>query len=122
MTSPRFVAAVEEGRRIGDNIRKFVAFLLSANLGEVLVFAVAIVAGLGAPLAVIQVLLVNLLTDGLPAVALALDPASGRTMSSPPRRGAHLFDRRMWLALGAIGLVVGSATLAAYARRARLRR
>ena len=65
------VAAVEEGRRIGDNIRKFVAFLLSANLGEVVVFAVAIVAGLGAPLAVIQVLLVNLVTDGLPALALA---------------------------------------------------
>jgi P-type Ca2+ transporter type 2C len=109
------MAAVEEGRRIGDNIRKFVAFLLSANLGEVLVFAVAIIAGLGAPLAVIQVLLVNLVTDGLPAVALAQDPPSARTMSSPPRHGAHLFDRRVWLALGAIGLVVGSATLAAYA-------
>ena len=50
------VAAVAEGRRIGDNIRKFVAFLLSANFGEVLVFAVAISVGLGAPLAVIQIL------------------------------------------------------------------
>lgn len=107
------VAAVEEGRRIGDNIRKFVAFLLSANLGEVLVFGAAIVAGLGAPLAVIQVLIVNLVTDGLPAVALARDPASGRTMTSPPRRSTRLFDAPMWLALGSIGVLVGGATLAA---------
>jgi P-type Ca2+ transporter type 2C len=109
------VAAVEEGRRIGDNIRKFVAFLLSANLGEVLVFAVAIIAGLGAPLAVIQVLMVNLVTDGLPALALARDPRSPGTMTSPPRRGTRLFDRPMWLALGLIGVLVGGATLAAFA-------
>jgi calcium-translocating P-type ATPase len=108
------VAAVEEGRRIGDNIRKFVAFLLSANLGEVLVFAVAIIAGLGAPLAVIQVLMVNLVTDGLPAVALARDAASARTMTSPPRRGTQLFDALTWLALGSIGVLVGGATLAAF--------
>src|SRR5581483_4356264 len=55
------IAAVAEGRRIGDNIRKFVAFLLSANLGEIVVFAVAVAAGLDPPLAVIQVLLINLL-------------------------------------------------------------
>jgi Ca2+-transporting ATPase len=108
------VAAVEEGRRIGDNIRKFVAFLLSANLGEVLVFAVAIVAGLGAPLAVIQVLLVNLVTDAIPALALTKDPASPDTMTSPPRRGTQLFDRPMWLILAAIGTLVGGATFAAF--------
>ncbi len=88
------VAAVAEGRRIGDNIRKFVAFLLSANLGEVLVFAAAVGAGLGPPLAVVQVLLVNLVTDGLPAVALAQDPAEPATMLSPPRHGDRLFGRR----------------------------
>jgi calcium-translocating P-type ATPase len=109
------VAAVEEGRRIGDNIRKFVAFLLSANLGEVLVFAVAIIAGLGPPLAVIQVLLVNLVTDGLPALALARDPASSRTMISPPRRGTRLFDPAMWFVLGVIGVLVGAVTLGAFA-------
>jgi Ca2+-transporting ATPase len=109
------VAAVEEGRRIGDNIRKFVAFLLSANLGEVLVFAVAIVGGLGAPLAVIQVLLVNLVTDGLPALALARDPAVRGTMTSPPRHGTRLFDSALWFALGAIGILVGAATLGAFA-------
>ena len=108
------VAAVAEGRRIGDNIRKFVAFLLSANFGEVLVFAVAITAGLGAPLAVIQILIVNLVTDGLPALALARDPASPETMSSPPRPGNELFDSRTWLRLLWIGCVVGLATLAAF--------
>ena len=108
------VAAIAEGRRIGDNIRKFVAFLLSANLGEVLVFTIAILAGLGPPLAVIQVLLVNLVTDGLPALALALDPASVDTMTSPPRRGRELFDARTWHALLWIGVLVGGATFAAF--------
>jgi calcium-translocating P-type ATPase len=109
------VAAVEEGRRIGDNIRKFVAFLLSANLGEVLVFAVAVVAGLGAPLAVIQILVVNLVTDGLPALALARDPALPGTMMSPPRGGTRLFDPRSWMALALVGVTVGATTLAAFA-------
>ncbi len=109
------VAAVGEGRRIGDNIRKFVAFLLSANLGEVLVFAVAIGAGLGSPLAVIQILIVNLVTDGLPALALARDPASAETMTSPPRTSAALFDRGVWRTLLWIGVLVGGTTFAAFA-------
>jgi len=108
------VVAIREGRRIGDNIRKFVAFLLSANLGEVVVFAVAVGAGLGAPLAVIQVLLVNLVTDGLPALALARDPADAGTMTTSPRVGDRLFDRAMWVALGAVGLAVGAMTLASF--------
>jgi Ca2+-transporting ATPase len=108
------VAAVAEGRRIGDNIRKFVAFLLSANFGEVVLFAIAVAAGLDPPLAVIQVLLINLMTDGLPALALARDPASELTMRTPPRRGDYLFDRRTWTALAFIGLLVGAAATAAY--------
>ena len=109
------VAAVAEGRRIGDNIRKFVAFLLSANFGEVLVFAVAISVGLGAPLAVIQILVVNLLTDGLPALALARDPAAPETMQTPPRRGQQLFDGATWRFLLWVGLLVGGVTFAAFA-------
>ena len=108
------IAAIQAGRRISDNIRKFVAFLLSANLGEVLVFAVAIVAGLGPPLAVVQVLLVNLVTDGLPALALGQDAATDETMGSGPRRGMRLFNRRQWLALGVIGLLVGAVTFVAF--------
>ncbi len=108
------VAALREGRRIADNVRKFVAFLLSANLGEVVLFAVAVVGGLGAPMAVIQVLLVNVVTDGLPALGLARDPASAETMRLGPRRGARLFGGDLWAALGLVGLLVGGAGLGAY--------
>ena len=108
------VAAVREGRRIDDNVRRFVAFLLSANLGEVLLFGIAVLAGLGVPMTVVQVLTVNLLTDGLPAVALSRDPASADTMSRPPRPAGGLFSRPLWFALGLAGTVVGLAATAAY--------
>jgi P-type Ca2+ transporter type 2C len=108
------VLAIREGRAITDNVRKFVAFLLSANFGEVLLFTVSILAGLGVPMTVIQILLVNVLTDGLPAVALARDPASPATMRRPPDRRAHLFGRLDWAALGGVGMLVGLASLAAY--------
>jgi P-type Ca2+ transporter type 2C len=108
------VAAIREGRTITDNIRKFVAFLLSANLGEVIMFAIAILAGLGAPMSVVQVLLVNVLTDGLPAVALARDPASPDTMSRPPERTTRLFPAVDWGALAFVGALVGLAGLAAF--------
>ncbi|HEU6446417.1 MAG TPA: cation-transporting P-type ATPase [Gaiellaceae bacterium] len=108
------VAAVREGRRIADNIRTFVAFLLSANFGEVVLFAVAILAGLGAPMTVVQVLVVNLLTDGLPAVALARDPASGDTMRRPPAGLGTILGRDLSLVLGAAGLAVGLAATAAF--------
>jgi P-type Ca2+ transporter type 2C len=108
------VAAISEGRRIADNIRKVVAFLLSANLGEVVLFAIAIPAGVGAPMTVVQVLTVNILTDGLPAIALARDPASAETMSLGPRPQAALIPRPLARALGGIGLLVGVAGLAAY--------
>jgi Ca2+-transporting ATPase len=79
------VAAVRRGRSIYENVIRFVHFLLAANAGEVMVFALAIALGLGAPLTVVQILLVNLLTDGLPAVALAVDPPERDVMRRPPR-------------------------------------
>lgn len=108
------VAAIREGRRISDNVRKFVAFLLSANLGEVVLFAIAVIAGLGAPMTVVQVLTVNLLTDGLPAVALSRDPSSPTTMRRRPRGHGTLFPRQLQIALGLAGLAVGLAATAAY--------
>jgi calcium-translocating P-type ATPase len=108
------VAAIREGRRIADNLRKFVAFLLSANLGEVFLFAVSVLAGLGAPMTVVQVLAVNMMTDGLPAVALSRDAASAESMSRLPRRGTRIFPPRLWAALAAVGALVGLAALAAY--------
>jgi Ca2+-transporting ATPase len=79
------VRAIEQGRRIYDDVVRAVHFLLAANLGEVLVFALAIPLGLGAPLTVLQILLVNLLTDGPPAVALSADPPEQGVMRRPPR-------------------------------------
>ena len=108
------VAAIREGRRIAANIRNFVAFLLSANLGEVVLFAFAILAGLGAPMTVVQVLTVNLLTDGLPAVALACDAASPASTGARPRGHGSLFPRRLQLALAGLGFAVGAAATAAY--------
>ena len=108
------VAAIREGRRIAENIRKFVAFLLSANFGEVALFAVAVLAGLGAPMTVVQVLLVNVLTDGLPAVALSRDPASATAMQRGPHSRTRLFGRADWLTLAGLGTVVGGAAFAAF--------
>jgi Ca2+-transporting ATPase len=107
------VAAIREGRRITGNVRKFVAFLLSANLGEVVLFGITVLAGLGVPMTVVQVLTVNLLTDGLPAVALARDPA-GADVMSPQAPSASLFSRELKVALGLAGLAVGFAATAAY--------
>ncbi|HEY1318381.1 MAG TPA: cation-transporting P-type ATPase [Gaiella sp.] len=108
------VRAIREGRRIDANVRKFVAFLLSANLGEVVLFAVCILGGLGAPMTVAQVLVVNLLTDGLPAVALSRDPALPGTMRQPPHGRGRLFSSSFQLALVGAGAAVGFAATCAF--------
>jgi len=79
------VNAVEEGRGIFDNIRKFVNYLLSSNLGEILVIFFASIMGMPLPLTAIQILWVNLITDGLPATALSVDPHSKDIMERKPR-------------------------------------
>ena len=79
------VTAVEEGRGIYDNIQKFIHYLLSCNAGEVLTMLVAAVAGWPAPLEAIQILWLNLVTDGLPALALGLEPPERDIMERPPR-------------------------------------
>lgn len=79
------VAAVEEGRGIYDNIRKFVHYLLSCNVGEILVMFFSSLIGLPLPLLPIQILWVNLVTDGLPALALGVDPKDPNLMDNPPR-------------------------------------
>ncbi len=106
------VAAVEEGRRVGANVRSFLAFLLSANVGEVVLFGIAIAAGLGVPMTVVQVLVVNLLTDGPPAIALAADRATGGR--DWLRRGGPLLPRGLVGGLLGIGALIGLCSLAAY--------
>src|SRR3989344_642900 len=80
------VNAVEEGRGVYDNIRKFFALLISCNIGEVMIIFLSILFGLPLPLTVIQILLINLVTDGLPAVALGADPFEPYAMERKPRR------------------------------------
>jgi P-type Ca2+ transporter type 2C len=79
------VAAVEEGRGIFSNIKKYLMYLLSSNIGEVGLMAVATLAGMPLPLSAVQILYVNLATDGLPALALAFDPPAPDLMRRPPR-------------------------------------
>ena len=79
------VVAVEEGRAIFDNIKKYLIFLLSCNIAEILVLTGAFFLGLPLPLIALQILWVNLTTDGLPALALGVDPKAPDIMSRPPR-------------------------------------
>lgn len=79
------VAAVEEGRHVFDNIRKYLMYLLSSNIGEICLIAGASLAGLPLPLSAVQILYVNLATDGLPALALAVDPPEPGLMRRRPR-------------------------------------
>ncbi|HLL75165.1 MAG TPA: cation-translocating P-type ATPase [Pyrinomonadaceae bacterium] len=79
------VAAVEEGRGIFSNIKKYLMYLLSSNVGEIGLMAGATLAGLPLPLSAVQILYVNLATDGLPALALAVDPPEDDLMRRPPR-------------------------------------
>ena len=98
------VAAVEEGRRIFRNIKKFVNYMLTGNLAEVLVILVATVFGY-LPVTAVQILWINLVTDSGPAVALASDPAPQGTMREPPRHGAVL-GRSMAALVGSVGVVM----------------
>jgi Ca2+-transporting ATPase len=79
------VAAVEEGRIVFANIRKYLTYLLSSNVGEILLMAGAVLAGLPLPLTAVQISYVNLATDGLPALALAVDPPDADLMQRKPR-------------------------------------
>jgi P-type Ca2+ transporter type 2C len=118
------VAAVEEGRAIYSNIRKFLRYLLSSNIGEVMtmffgvVFADAI--GLTAgkdgvvvlPLLATQLLWINLVTDGAPALALGVDPADPGLMRMPPRpRQEGVITRKMWGGISLVGVVIAAGTL-----------
>jgi Ca2+-transporting ATPase len=106
------VAAIEEGRKIYDNVKNVVKYLFSSNLGEVLVVFLAIMLGMPLPLMAIQILWVNLVTDSLPALALSVDPVAPGVMKRPPRpRGEGIFTRLTLLDMGLIGVTTGIGTL-----------
>jgi len=117
------VAAVEEGRAIFANIRKFLRYLLSSNIGEVLTmfFGVVFAGRIGLPsqqgvvvlpLLATQLLWINLVTDGAPALALGVDPAESDLMRQPPRpSGERVITGRMWRGIFFNGMVIAAATL-----------
>jgi Ca2+-transporting ATPase len=108
-------AAIEEGRAIYDNVRRFVRYLLACNTGEVLTMFLAAVAGAPMPLLPLQILWVNLVTDGLPALALGLEPADPDTMHRPPRPPREsLFARRLGARIAGRGTVIAVVTLAVF--------
>lgn len=109
------VAAVEEGRVIYDNIRKFIRYLLSCNLGEVLTMFLASLLYLDTPLLPIQILFVNLATDGLPAIALGVDPPDADIMYQKPRpKNEHIFARGLKEKILIRGSLIGTCTVLAF--------
>jgi P-type Ca2+ transporter type 2C len=110
------VAAVEEGRNIYENIKKFIHFLLSCNIGEIMTMFIAMLAGLPLPLRAIQILWVNLATDGLPAMALGVDPADEGIMRRPPRPTREsIFAGGLWQRISIQGINIGIVTVIAFA-------
>jgi Ca2+-transporting ATPase len=109
------VAAVEQGRVIYANIRKFVFFLLSSNIAEIMIIFLATLAGLPMPLTVIQLLWLNLLTDGAPALALAMEKGDPDIMSHPPRpKNESIVNRPMKLGMVIQTITQTSAVLGAF--------
>ena len=109
------VSAVEEGRRIYDNILKAIQFLLSTNVGEIFLLLITSIFNLGVPLLPIHILWVNLVTDSLPALALSVDPAEEGIMNRNPRNSKKGFmtGGMIWRIMYQ-GIMIGAIPLAAY--------
>ncbi|WP_438446746.1 calcium-translocating P-type ATPase, SERCA-type [Gorillibacterium sp. sgz5001074] len=109
------VAAIEEGRGIYENIRKFIRYLLASNVGEIMTMFLAMMMGMPLPLIPIQILWVNLVTDGLPAMALGVDQAEKDLMQHKPRKAKeNIFARRLGWKIISRGITIGVCTLAAF--------
>ena len=107
------VGAVEEGRIVYDNIRKFVKYTMTSNAGEVWVMVLGPLLGMPLPLLPLQILWINLVTDGLPGLALAVEKAERDTMERPPYPPQeHIFGRGMGWDIAWIGLLMGVVSLA----------
>lgn len=110
------VAGVREGRGIFDNIRKAVVYLLAGNAAELTVMLMAALAGLPLPLLPIHLLWINLVTDGLPALALVMDPTDEDVMQRPPRRPSEpLLGRPEWTAIAVTAITQAAVTLGVFA-------
>ncbi|MFA4835308.1 MAG: cation-transporting P-type ATPase, partial [Dehalococcoidia bacterium] len=109
------VAAVEEGRSIFANIRKYLVYLLSGNLGAVIGMVATLLAGLPLPLSAVQILFINLLMDGAPAVALGVEPPEQGIMKQPPRDPRKsIFDSHTLGYIGGVGVWISLGALFTY--------
>ena len=118
------VAAIEEGRGIFDNIRKFLRYLLATNAGEILTLFLGVaftVRGSGhsgellLPLLAVQILWINLITDGAPALALGLEPPAGEVMARAPfPAGARMIDHDMMIDIGIVAVIMAAGTLSVF--------
>ena len=108
------VSAVEEGRRIYDNILKSIQFLLSSNIGEIIVLFIATMLNWVTPLLPIHILWINLATDSLPALALAVDPAEKNIMKRKAKKNNNIFTKGMIWRIIYQGIMVGCLTLLAF--------
>ena len=110
------VTAVREGRRVFDNIRKFVRYTMTSNSGEIWTLFLAPFFGLPIPLLPIHILWINLVTDGLPGLALSAEPAERHVMQRPPRTpGESIFAGGMWQHMLWVGLLIGALSIGAQA-------
>ncbi len=115
------VRAIEEGRAIYDNIRKFIRYMLSCNLGEVIAMTFSGIFGFPIPLTPIQILWMNLVTDGLPALALSMDPPDPHIMNRPPRDpNEGIFARGLYWMIIRRGIYVGLATVLVFIESLRI--
>ncbi len=112
---PSIVAAIEQGRTIFSNIRKFVAYLISCNLSEILVVATAMLFSAKLPILPLQILFLNLVTDVFPALALGVTQSRANVLSHRPRaRSKSILERREWLSISWQAAVIAGATLSAF--------
>ena len=106
--------AIREGRRVYRNIQKVIQFLVAGNIAEILILLLAVIFGWEMPILAVHILLINLATDSLPAVALGVDPASPNVMKHKPVKSGTLFERGMIYRIVLHGLFIAAAALAAY--------
>lgn len=106
--------AIREGRRIYRNIQKVIQFLLAGNIAEILTLFIATLFNWDAPILAVQILLVNLITDTLPALALGVDPASKNIMKHKPVKSGTLFERGLVVRVCLHGVFISAATIGAF--------
>jgi Ca2+-transporting ATPase len=109
------VAAIQQGRAIFDNIRKFILFLLSGNMGEIMIVTFALLSGMPLPILPLQILYLNMIGDVFPALALGVGKGDPSKMKRPPRDVTEpILTRGHWMAIGGYGLLIAVSVLLAF--------